>query len=226
MQIKYCLPIIINTQDGVSSAIKKNFEQFSYFEIWLDYIEELDNRFIEDLSGEYKEKLLFLFRRRNLETPKMSPARRQEIIELIEPTKSYIDLDIFDQKEELQLLSSKKLTPHLICSYHNYTATPSENELNLIFNAMKVYRPDIFKFAAYCKEEADALTLLSFLLRLNKSGVRYIVSGMGEKGVISRFFGAAWGNEMVFAPISTENASADGQITRDAYEKIFSLLKS
>jgi 3-dehydroquinate dehydratase len=59
------------------------------------------------------------------------------------------------------------------------------------------------------------------LSELKTKGVRYIVSGMGGYGVVTRVFGTLWGNEMVFAPRSKDGRSAEGQLTRQQLESIF-----
>ena len=48
MSIKYCLPIIKKTKDEVENIINNN-PDYDFYEIWLDYIEDLDNPFIESL---------------------------------------------------------------------------------------------------------------------------------------------------------------------------------
>ena len=49
---------------------------------------------------------------------------------------------------------------------------------------------------------------------------------MGEFGVVSRVFGALWGNEMTFAPAVKTEQSAPGQLTRSQLENIFKELES
>jgi 3-dehydroquinate dehydratase type I len=117
------------------------------------------------------------------------------------------------------------LKVNLIASYHNYQETPDTLQLRRIIDIMKPYRPAVYKLSTLCQTEEDALRLLQQLLELKAKGVRAIVSGMGGPGAVTRVFGALWGNEMVFAPLSEEGRSAPGQLTRQQLETIFKELE-
>ena len=39
---------------------------YDFYEIWLDYIKDLDNDFLTQICKSYKGKLIFVFRRQNL----------------------------------------------------------------------------------------------------------------------------------------------------------------
>jgi 3-dehydroquinate dehydratase I len=221
----YCLPIIKKNKKDVLKQISSNQKKYSYFEVWLDYIENLDLEFITNLSTLYKDKIIFLLRRQNLEKIKMRMSKRQEILSVLSNTKSFLDLDIEAQKDELGYIKKNGLLINLVLSYHNYKKTPSENELNHIIGLMVDRGPEIFKITTKCNNEEDATRLLKFLTKLKNAGLRYVVLGMGEYGLVTRIFGVLWGNEFNFAPISGKNKSAEGQITRDQYEKLFKILK-
>ena len=67
MKIKYCLPIIKNTKEEVLQEILQSLNQYDIFEVWVDYIENLDEKFVKNLIVKFKEKLIVVFRRQNLE---------------------------------------------------------------------------------------------------------------------------------------------------------------
>lgn len=226
MKKKYCLPIIKNKKNGVLEAIHSNIDDYSYFEVWLDYIDDLDNTFIKQIIELLKEKLILLFRRQNLEKVKMDIEKRLKIISLLESSQSLIDLDVFDQKEELVHIKNAQLEVKTIISYHNYEMTPEDNQLREIIDTMNKYKPAVYKIAALCINQKDALRLLQLLLELKERNLKYIVLGMGDFGVITRIFGTLWGNEMIFAPKTNIEQSAPGQLTRDQLETIFSELKA
>ena len=85
---------------------------------------------------------------------------------------------------------------------------------------MSKYNPDILKFATFCQTEHDSLNLLKLLLKLKEQKIRYIISGMGKQGLITRIAGAFWGNEFNFAPDKLIEKSADGQLTKKQFERI------
>src|SRR3989344_4403920 len=100
MKLNYCLPIIKKNKAQVLELINQNLSEYSYFEIWLDYIEDLDTEFLDLLISQYEEKLVFLFRRQNLAEIKMPKDQREKSIWQVANTKAFLDLDI-SQEEEL-----------------------------------------------------------------------------------------------------------------------------
>ncbi len=223
MTINYCLPIIKKSKSEVLETIDQNRSEFSFFEVWLDYIEDLDIEFIEKLSDELGEKLIFLLRRQNLEQIQMSLQKRHTIMQLLSHQKSLLDLDI-RQQDELHFLKEQSLLSPLILSYHNYGETPQKEVLRETIESMREYKPAIYKIATFCKTKKEAVRLLDLLVELKDQSLRCIILGMGELGTVTRIFGTLWGNELVFAPLEKTASSAPGQLTKEELEKIFSTI--
>src|SRR5690242_20071511 len=101
MSVKYCLPIIKSKKEEVLKLINENRLGYDFFEIWLDYIKDLDPEFIKNLIKKFDSRLIFLFRRQNLEKITMPLQKRLAIMDLIARSKCFIDLDI-SQKAELK----------------------------------------------------------------------------------------------------------------------------
>ncbi len=221
MAINYCLPLIKNNRAEILDSIRTNGDSYSYFEVWLDYIDPVDDVFIKDLIGLAGEKLILLFRRRNLEPIKMPLARRLEILQLLDQTPARADLDITTQTAELDYLRDNDLDIKIITSYHDYEKTPDTVRLEAIIATMEAYRPAVYKLAVKCGNQEDALRLLQQLLSLKAQDRAAIVLGMGPAGLVTRVFGALWGNEMTFAPLAEGQESAPGQLSRQKLEVIF-----
>lgn len=222
MKIKYCLPIIKNTKKEVLKSLE--FKGYHFYEIWLDYIKDLDDQFIFNIAQKYNGKLIFLFRRKNLKKVNLSLERRKEIILILKRFSVFVDIDFLTQFEDLEMLGNNIKTK-LILSYHNYKETPKFDYLNILINKMMKYNPDIFKIATFCKAETDSLNLLTLLLKLKEQKIRYIILGMGKKGLITRIAGALWGNEINFTPDDLTEKSADGQLTMKQLEMILKEIK-
>lgn len=220
MSIKYCLPIIKSKKTEVLKMILENRKSYDFFEIWLDYIEDLDSDFIQNLIKKYDGKLIFLFRRQNLEKITMPLNRRLEIMNLVSRSKSFVDLDL-SQTEELK--HARKLK--LIASYHNYQETPADEKLAEIVEEMKKLKPEICKVTTFCQSDLDALHLMDLLFELRDEKLKFIVLGMGEKGRITRIAGVILGNEFNFAPFTLNEKSAAGQLTKKELEKITKNIK-
>ncbi|OGH52560.1 MAG: hypothetical protein A3G13_01310 [Candidatus Levybacteria bacterium RIFCSPLOWO2_12_FULL_37_7] len=223
MNIRYCLPIVKNKKEKIVAIVQNN-QNYSYFELWLDYIKDLDVELVKQLADQMGEKLILVFRRKNLEAVQLNSKKRQEIISLLNNSLALLDLDIFNQKEELEYIRANDLKIKTIISYHNYDQTPEDEKLYAILDTMKQYTPAIFKIATKCNSQKDALRLLELLLAMKEKHVKCIILGMGNFGMVTRIFGSIWGNEMIFAPITKSEESAEGQLTKKQLEKIFELL--
>lgn len=226
MNVKYCLPIIKAGKAEVLEIIRSNDHDYRYFEVWLDYIDEVDESFVKQLIELLGDRLVVLFRRQNLEDIKMNLEQRFKVLEQLSGTDVLVDLDVTTQTKELDHVQEHKLALNTIVSYHNYQQTPDTVQLKAIIGTMEAYQPGIYKLATLCKSREDALRLLEQLLELKARRRRAVISGMGEPGLVTRVFGALWGNEMTFAPQSAAEQSAPGQLTRNQFETIFKELES
>jgi 3-dehydroquinate dehydratase-1 len=219
--IRYCLPIIAKSKNEIIVAIEANTTQYDYFEVWIDYICDFDIIFFQQLLSQYDNKLIIVTRRQNLESIRCSINTRYEIIALTSESKALLDLDLNHQIDELHYISNTSIhSRRLLLSYHDYTSTPSYDELTKIIKRMDAFDPAIYKIATHCNTKQDPLHLLETLLELQKQNKKAIIVGMGQIGRITRIYGALWGNVFNFAPLKNDQASAPGQFTRIQYEQI------
>lgn len=216
MNINYCLPIIKNSKEEVLDAVKKYRTEYQYLEIWLDSIKDSDKPFVDKLIYMLQDQLILLFHRGNKIKNQFSSDEKKEILDLLDGSKSFIDLDL-SEKEELTYL--KKLKIKTIISYHNYQETPAN--LAEVIKQMDKLHPNIYKVATMCENETDALKLLLLQQSLDSQNKRHIVLGIGEFGTITRVYGTLWGNELIYAPINKKEESAPGQLTKPELENIF-----
>lgn len=221
MQSKYCLPIISANKSEIIKVLADKAKDYGYFEIWLDYIEDLDDGFIDEIISKYESKLVFIFRRKDMSRPKLDQIKKIEIFNKLAGRNCYVDLDIYHQKDDLSIAKNH----NLIISYHNYEETPDDSTLDKIVNEIKDLKPAIVKISTMCFKPDDSLRLLRVKRNLLEQGQKHIVLGMGELGKITRVFGAIWGNELIFIPENEEDSSAPGQISRAEFDKIIGRIK-
>ena len=214
----YCLPIIKNRPFEIEKIIETNLKNYQYFEIWIDYINGFDLSFLDELINKYDGRLIVVTRRQSLDPIRLAKNIRLKLISRVCDSNALLDLDITTQKLELEYIKVNHLLPNLITSYHNYQLTPTRLSLNAIVLEMEQYNPAIYKLASHCPDNETALRLLHMLLDMRKNNKKTIIIGMGEHGKITRIYGALWGNEINFAPLSITEASASGQLTRHQYD--------
>lgn len=224
-KINYCLPILASTQDEVLLKIEQNLDNYQYFEVWIDYVDKPGVNFIKQLVELLGDRLVMVFRRQNLDSMHMNSEQRLAIIRQLESSAVLVDLDIDNQKLELEYIRVNHLDIKILASYHNYQMTPDTVQLRSIIATMAMYQPSIYKLATFCKQETEAVRLLDFLLKLKDEGLICIILGSGQAGKITRIFGTLWGNEMIFAPTNISEQTDQGQLTRAELETIFNNLK-
>lgn len=223
--VKYCLPIINQSKDNIINIISENPE-YEYYEIWLAYVKDLDTDFIWNISEQFNGKLIFVFRKQNLEKSDIDKELREKIIKLLENSGNLLDFDINDGSWGLNFIKENNLSNKVITSFHDYKQTPDSDQLNKIIKDMEIFKPEIYKVSTFCKTPEDSIKLLTLLLKLREDKKKFLVFGMGDEGKMVRVYGALWGNEFNFAPISEDQKSAPGQMTRNELEKILHLLDS
>ena len=228
--LKYCLPIIKSSLAEVLAKMRSAPKSYQILEIWLDYIEDLSEQMLDTLIAAREEReLLFLLRRQKLDPPKLGYEQRIALLKSLtaHPSKDQllIDLDIREQKAEVEWLATQNHTTPLILSYHNYETTPQTEELRIITNEMSRNKATIYKFSTYCQTQADALRLLQLQLELRTQNKRHTVLGMGADGLVTRLFGPLWGSEIAYAPQVMANSSAPGQLTLEELQRLLEQLK-
>lgn len=221
MKINYCLPIIKSSKKEVLDTIEKYNHDFQFFEVYLEEIKDLDDRFVNELADSYEGKLILLFQRGNDKSTHMDKKRKEQIISLLHNTHCYLDLDI-SETQEINYLKKNMLNVKTIISYHNYENTPLD--LGETIKKMDQLNPTIYKISVQCNYETDAIKLLLLQQNLKTQQKRHIVLGMGDLGKLTRVFGTLWGNELIYAPVTKAEASAPGQLTRKTLEEIFERL--
>ncbi|MCK6512850.1 type I 3-dehydroquinate dehydratase [Myxococcota bacterium] len=225
-EIAYCLSIASGTWLDASRAMEQCFSVYRYVELWLDLVEGVEIEEVRALCRRWPDRIVLLFRRPQLAAIQMPQTQRVGWLVALAAEPVWFDLDTPTQAEDLRDWFALPQRPKLILSHHDYTTTPSEERLAALLAEMKACEPTVIKIATYCQQPEDALRLLRWQVALRREGLRVIVLGMGEHGVITRIFGALWGNEMSFAPPTPKQASAPGQLTREQMEAVFALLRA
>jgi 3-dehydroquinate dehydratase I len=225
MKNKYCLPIVKKSKLDVLLMIDEHLDNYGFFEIWLDYIEELDKEFLRELMDKFSGRLVFTLRRKDPVKPMMDTQRMSGIINFLYQKKCLLDLDL-TQINEIDLVISLKMQNQLILSFHDYSRTPEDIYLDKIVAKMRLFRPGILKISTMCNEPSDALRLIKHKRDMIVDDKKHIVLGMGEHGKITRVFGAIWGNELIFIPENQAEETAPGQINRPDFDKIMQRIDS
>lgn len=114
--------------------------------------------------------------------------------------------------------------PYTIISYHNFVETPSRLFLKKIIQRAQALGADAIKIATNVTKDSDNLVLCEMFSYIKSRSLPAIVIGMGPQGKMTRammpLLGALW----TYAPLVSEESTADGQMTvqelRNVWQKI------
>lgn len=207
-------PLCVSLGNIDSSRVKEAVGKYDFIEFRLDLLDR-NERLFELVS--YPKKSILTFHK----SPSVASfyERSDALIKGIESGGLLIDLDYEDEMIDVEEKAKKHFTK-LIRSYHNYTETPSEIELEkIIFQAKR--SADFVKIATKVRTYDDALLLLN-LLKIHKD---LIVVGMGEIGSLVRILAPKLGSPWTYASLDTNLETAPGQIPVDTLSRFQELLE-
>lgn len=222
--VAYCLPLRVPFWAQVFEAVRAHSSTYAAFEVWLDYVEDLQTHLVSDLALKLPERVIYTLRRPAGQLPYYNWEKRAKILQELGPRRAFIDLDLQTETQAIDFVRSQGLRMPIIASYHNYESTPDDSELSSWVEKALSYSPEIIKVATLCNSTSDAQRLLGLMCKLRSTNKRVIVTGMGEHGRIVRLAGALGANEFTFAPLESGDATAPGQLTVTKFNQLLTEL--
>jgi 3-dehydroquinate dehydratase-1 len=224
----FAVPIRPKSLPDLKRKIKKAEPHADVIEIWMDHLgkgtENAGPRNVRALT----KKMLCIANKGKEEKGKWKGSEKERVELLAGFAKSgceYIDIGIHTNTTLIKNLIKRKAGAKIICSYHNFSMTPSENELWRIIRKMQKLGVDIVKLAAKAHSTEDALTILQIIVRANKEGIKIIGLSMGDKGKIERVVAGEFGSYMVYGALNENSRTAPGQLTISGYREFDALIK-
>ena len=147
----------------------------------------------------------------------LDEATRLKFFASIAPLCDAIDIELSARTIVKEVLSLCRRHEKLaIVSYHNFDATPPEEELLRVADEAKSLGADSVKISTMVNSPDDLLTLGR--LATHKSHRGLLVIGMGAEGAVSRICFPAFGSPITYSYIGS--ASAPGQLP---FEQLFDM---
>lgn len=223
------LPVIAPNFNNLLDQLQSHEAGYRYLEVWLDYLPPLSIPRLKQLAQAYGERLVVLFRRKELEPTQASIADVVQTLQQLTPVGAWADFDLRTQEDLLNTVQKRVALRRVVLSYHNYQQTPEDEVLHeqvaRLTNAAAQFPETVIKLACFCQSDKDALRLVRLMATMHARGIpRFCVSGMGDFGKIVKFAGLTMGNFFTFAPAIASKASAPGQYTQDELSSLLSIL--
>jgi 3-dehydroquinate dehydratase type I len=135
----------------------------------------------------------------------------------------FIDLDLASPNVRSVIRQVKSMGSEVIVSFHDFSRTPSHNELGDVLDSQIKVGSDICKVVTTALYPRDNLSILRFLEE-KSSETRLVSFAMGRNGIVSRILSPLFGAEFTFASLTEASKTADGQLTIDNLRSAWQLL--
>ena len=126
----------------------------------------------------------------------------------------FVDVELSSDKFEERTKRLKSRGAQVVISHHDYSGTPSVDELRQILEAQREAGADVCKIVTTANHPRDNIVLLDLLDR-EAQETRIVAFAMGTAGIASRVLAPLFGAEFTFASITEESKTAPGQLSVD-----------
>lgn len=194
-------------------------------EIRLDCLRNPD---IRPFIGKIKQPLLFT-NRPQWEGGAFAGEEEQRLALLLQAVSeevAYVDLELLAPADSQQNMRSalQDSNTQLILSWHNFTDTPSREELVGRMAMMQDNGADIGKIITTAHDHEDVLRVLQLQEVAAKLDFPLVTFCMGKPGVVSRVATCGLGGYMTYCAVNEQEATAPGQLSVTAMREIYALM--
>lgn len=232
-----CTPVVGKTKETIVEELEQVLAKKPDIIEWrADFFQNISDPVqviaVANLIKEIAGQLPIIFTIRSIrEGGQPIPLTDREAIELNaeicrSTTVEYVDCELSNDPAHIQYLR-QEATRHgtkIIGSFHNFTLTPSRDELAKKFTAAAQYGLDVAKVAVMPQDLDDVLRLFGATLEAKKRlSIPLITMSMGQYGAISRMIGGVFGSSLSFAVGS--KASAPGQIPIEDLQTVLDIVE-
>lgn len=230
-----CVPIVEKSADGIiAEGLALATDGTQMLEWRIDFFEKINDadavvetakKLYEAVAGAI---LLITFRsKKEGGQIELEEAYLRELLEKISRAKvcDLIDVEIKQTRDAVGFIAKlHESGVKVISSYHNFSITPDDVELNATLDEMKAAGADIVKLAVMPQSRVDVarLLLLTAQFREANPDIAIATMSMGGMGVSSRICGEMSGSCLTFG--AGKAASAPGQVAKDELTDILAAI--
>jgi len=216
MKTRICAVITADSIEGALNDMEKA-ESSDLIELRLDFIKDIDEKKINELIYDKKQKIIATLR-----PAKFGGLFKGEETERLELLKVAINnnadfIDVEFQSEIMNQIIKNKKSSKIIISHHDFKETQSLEKLESIYNQISKLSPDFVKIVTTANSINDNFVIFDLLKGKNN----LIASCMGQKGEISRILAPKFGSAIAYCSLGKNKESASGQITVEEMKNLY-----
>ena len=155
-----------------------------------------------------------------------SGTRQEQLRLLIRSAASgsaYVDWEFRPEEplpDELSVMRER-----VILSYHDFEETPTDKELESLFDHMAILSTGVVKVVTLAQRMEDNISLLNLIGRGKNRGIKVVAFCLGPLGRISRVACLLMGGAFTYAALESGAEAAPGQLTLAEMRQLLELLK-
>ncbi len=226
MTNRICVSIGEKSLDRALDLAGRISRQADVIEIRLDCLEE---QVVAPFFDVLKKPLLFTNRPRweGGEFAGEESERLQMLLEAGQQKAAYIDLEYRSLDASLKTIQRDLVhsSTQLILSWHDFSSTPTREELLATLRGMQSKGADIGKIVTTAHSFHDVLRVLQLQVEAAKMNFPLIAFCMGRPGTISRLATLELGGYMTYCSAEKGRSTAPGQLSVDTLRDIFERLQ-
>jgi 3-dehydroquinate dehydratase-1 len=136
-----------------------------------------------------------------------------------------IELSAGRKERDKVIKAAKDHGKTIIVSSHDFSKTPSFQEMRTTLEEMFLAGADIAKLAVMPQSMEDTLNLLRVTLDFKNAGKSVCTIAMGRQGKHTRVIAPLYGSVLTYASIESDATAAPGQLPVNEVKKIMEMLK-
>ena len=217
---KICLPIIETTTERAVQAMARAKALSDLVELRVDYMKDPGL----EILFQRRERPCIVTNRRKEEGGRYKgdeKSRRGILREAVLLGFEFVDLELASGRSAMDEVMGKQTQTRLILSHHDFNKTPSLKELQALCRRMMRHGADIIKIVTSARSWEDNLRVLSLIPYALEKKQKIVALCMGDKGKMSRVFAPLMGAAWTYAPLTSNRASAPGQLTAPELKEIW-----
>ncbi len=222
---RICVSIGRSSVDDALAIADSVASQASVFEIRLDYLKVPA---VSPFVSALKTPLLFTNRAvwEGGRFAGTEEARMGALLEAVAENCAYVDLELLapESSHRAMRLALEGQDTKLIVSWHNFSDTPTREELVGRMAMMQDTGADIGKIITTAHSHQEVLRVLQLQEVAEGLGFPLIAFCMGRPGVVSRVATCDLGGYMSYCAVNDDEAIAPGQLSVSALRQIYSLM--